>query len=372
MLHPCENKNFYGHVEQISILENFISSGKIPHAFLFTGVKGIGKATLAYHFAKTLLNLGSESQINTNNNSEQPEEVDSFDLFAAPEPKVENKIEQNNSANNISILKNNSRHAEKVERKVHPDLLVIDSDEIEKNEIKIDEVRKIKDFITLTPSESKSRVVVIDSADYLNNNAANAILKILEEPTKNTFIILISHQPAFILPTIKSRCREIKFKGLEQNFLDKIISENIKIKSDDTDKLNQLEYAKNISGNSAGQTIFLYKNDAFDIYNEIKNNLKQLPKFSYLNAKGLSSLVAKSNNHWLVFENVFMHYFYENINVQNINNLNDNKSNYLSTIDKEKIFDKYNQISKIFKDTLHLNFDKGDSIKKIISIISAQ
>jgi DNA polymerase-3 subunit delta' len=358
MLHPSENKNFYGHPEQIATLEKFIESGRIPHAYLFTGAKGVGKATLAYHFAKALLNLNSEST----QKPEEEKEVDSFDLFGGGLLPEEPKPEQKSNSSKISIINHNSKHAEKVERGVHPDLLIIDSDVIEKGEIKIEEVRKIKDFITLTPSESTSRVVIIDSADYLNTNAANAILKVLEEPTKNTFLILISHKPAFILPTIKSRCRELKFKGLEQQYLDKIIKDNIKIKSDDTEKLEKLEYAKKISGNSAGLTIFFYKNDAFDIYQELQNNLNYLPKFSYIKAKKLTTLASSSKEAWQVFENVFINSFYDYVKSINVNQANDNQ---------EKTFDKYSQISTIFRDTVNLNYDKGDSIRKIISIINS-
>lgn len=352
MKHPRENKNYLGHSSQVEILENFLDSSKIPHAFLFSGPKGIGKSTLAYHFAKALLTKFSDAPPV----KVEAEEPPSFDLFGEAElPKVEVK-----KAGKETLTTQTSRHAERVENKLHTDMLIIDSDEIEKNDIKIDDVRKLYNFISLTPSESNARVVIIDSADYLNNNAANAILKILEEPTKNTFLILVSHKPAFILPTIKSRCREIKFQNLNDADTDAIIRQNITAKNFNDD-LEEIDFAKLISSNSPGQAIFYYNNKAYAIYNELQSNLDNLPSFTYQKVKKLSDISSKTKETWVSFEQIFTHAFYENLKADN--------QNFISSSDKEKILEKYSQITKIFRDVNHLNFDKGDSIKKIFSTL---
>ena len=83
-------------------------------------------------------------------------------------------------------------------------------------DISIAEIRKIADFLSLTPGEGEHRAVIIDNAESMNQNAANALLKVLEEPPKNTIIFLISHAPQKLLPTIKSRCKHVKMHPLSK------------------------------------------------------------------------------------------------------------------------------------------------------------
>src|SRR5262249_41494012 len=102
------------------------------------------------------------------------------------------------------------------------DLLVIEQEydpkkEEFKNEISVDQAREIAQFLSLTPGESKWRVVIIDAVDALNVNAANAILKILEEPPPQAILLLISHNPGRLLPTIRSRCQMLKLAPLSRD-----------------------------------------------------------------------------------------------------------------------------------------------------------
>jgi len=131
-------------------------NNKLHHAILFYGKKGVGKATFAKHFALEIL-----QQTNVN----------------------------------------------------HPDLLYIEKEE-EKRDITIDQIRKISNFTNQTSSISKNKFIIINAADDLNRNAANALLKMLEEPHANNFLILISHSLGKLLPTIKSRCQLVKINDL--------------------------------------------------------------------------------------------------------------------------------------------------------------
>jgi DNA polymerase-3 subunit delta' len=88
-----------------------------------------------------------------------------------------------------------------------------------RSSIRVDEVRHLKSFFSLSVSDGGSRVAIIDCADDMNTNAANALLKTLEEPPKNTVFLLISHNPQSLLPTIKSRCRELRLSNLTENDL---------------------------------------------------------------------------------------------------------------------------------------------------------
>jgi DNA polymerase-3 subunit delta' len=141
-----------------SNLSGFYQNQKLPHAILLHGQKGIGKASFAADFAREILGSSNKSS-------------------------------------------------------VHPDLLIIEK-EPEKKEVTVNKSRKITEFCNQTPAISKSKFIIIDAACELNKAAANALLKILEEPQPGNFFILISHNLNHILPTIRSRCQIIRVPGL--------------------------------------------------------------------------------------------------------------------------------------------------------------
>jgi len=206
--------NLIGQEEAEQQLLDNILSDRIHHAWLFTGSKGIGKATLAYKFATMLLS-GDASQINEN------------------------------------ILS-------RIQNQAHGDFLILQSEE---GVIKVDKARKIGKFLANTPAESKYRVVIIDSVDDMNTNASNAILKILEEPPKNTVLILISHTPTKLLPTIRSRCRNLPFKPLSYNDFYTVLLKDIP-----ADKIKELY---EISQGSIGIALELYNENVIEIYEKI-------------------------------------------------------------------------------------------------------
>lgn len=196
---PRENPSLFGHEEAQKRFLHEFNRGMIHHAYLMTGHKGIGKATLAYRFARFLLSQGALKA------AEEP----SMSLFgepetptgAAPAPSLDMSAEE-------PLFR-------RVATGSHTDLLVLApaydaKKHIEKSTITVDEARKIPEFLSLTPAEGEWRVVIVDAVDQLNVNAANALLKILEEPPERAILLLICHSPGGILPTIKSRCRTFK------------------------------------------------------------------------------------------------------------------------------------------------------------------
>lgn len=164
----------HGHLDQRQVLENAFSSDTAHHAWIFSGPKGIGKHLCALHLAR--------------------------DLFIRQDqmPGLENKIQI----------------------QAYPDLLQVgrgltDSGALKVN-ITVDEVRKVNAFTSQTTAMQEWRAIIVDEADLFNRAAANAILKVLEEPPPKTLLILITSAVGVLLPTIRSRCQVLNFRPLSR------------------------------------------------------------------------------------------------------------------------------------------------------------
>ncbi len=179
MLQPRANPTLLGHADALAVTNEAIRAGRVHHAWLLTGPQGIGKATLAYRFARHLL---------------APPEVDP-DVPDAP------------------VFR-------RVAAATHADLLTVERawDDKRKRlraEIVVDDTRAVAEFLRLTPAEGGWRVVVVDGAEHLNRNAANALLKVLEEPPPRAVLVLTCAAPGRLLPTIRSRCRRLRLLPLD-------------------------------------------------------------------------------------------------------------------------------------------------------------
>ena len=175
------------------------NSGRMPHAWLLTGARGIGKATLAYRLARFV--LASAPAVDTGPS-----------LFGEAEPAPPP------SGLDVDL---DTPAARQVINGSHPDLMVIERSinrqtKKLRRDIVIEDVSALAGFLHLTPSAGGWRVVVVDSVDEMNRNAANAMLKLLEEPPKRAMLILVSHAPGGLLPTIRSRCRKLHLPPLRE------------------------------------------------------------------------------------------------------------------------------------------------------------
>ena len=155
-----------------------MARGRLHHAWLLCGVEGLGKATFAYRAARRLLGAAPDG-------SRGP-------LGARPDDPVSRLISAQS----------------------HPDLLVLER-AVEggktKKSISVDQSRELPEFFSKSPSQAQYRVAIIDAADDLNINAANALLKVLEEPPERGVLLLVTHAPGRLLATIRSRCRRLTF-----------------------------------------------------------------------------------------------------------------------------------------------------------------
>lgn len=189
-VHPAEQTKLFGHVEAQDFLARSYRSGKGHHAILIEGPEGIGKATLAFRFANHVLH--------------HPEPAEAPDSLADPSPA--SPITRQLAAGASHNLLHLTRPVDEKSGKV-------------KSAITVDEVRKAGKFLAQTSGTGNWRIVIIDPADDLNRNAANAILKILEEPPKRSLFLVLTHAPGKLLPTIRSRCLPLALSPLSENDL---------------------------------------------------------------------------------------------------------------------------------------------------------
>lgn len=203
---PEASVHLVGHGEAEATFLKAFASGRMPHAWLVTGPKGIGKATLAFRMARFLLAHGMMGGM-------AAAAQGGMGLFGA-EPETA----PDNTPRDLEIPESHPIFG-RVRELSHSDLRVLRRSVNDKtgklrNEIIVDDVRAAIDFLHLMPAESDWRVLIVDCADDLNRNAANALLKILEEPRPRSVIILVSHAPGRLLPTIRSRCRRLALEPL--------------------------------------------------------------------------------------------------------------------------------------------------------------
>ena len=194
--HPRLRNLLYGQETAEQKLLSAYSSGRFHHAWLLAGPRGIGKATLAYRFARFVLKHPDASLITQR------------DLHVDPEDPV----------------------AKRVMSRGHTDLLTIERRFDEKTkrlklEIGADEARQASEFFTRTAGEGGWRICIVDAADDLNGTSANALLKILEEPPEKSLFLLVSHSPGRLLPTIRSRCLKLNLQPLDGEVIEKILNE---------------------------------------------------------------------------------------------------------------------------------------------------
>ena len=189
---PRSNAALWGQEDAEQVLLAAYRSGRLPHAWLIGGKGGIGKATLAFRFARFLLAGGDKS-------------ADS--LAVDPDNPVFRRVA---SAGHADLLTVERQFDEDKGRR--------------KKDIAVDDVRKIAPFLRLTAAEGGWRVVVVDGADGMNRSGQNAILKILEEPPKRALLLLVTDRPAALLPTIRSRCRALAMPPLPNPVVERLIA----------------------------------------------------------------------------------------------------------------------------------------------------
>ena len=312
-----------GFEKEYSDLLKRYKSNNLPNSILIHGLSGIGKRTFLNKLVKNIINI---------------------------------EFKDSNLDHHLNLFKNNT----------HPNIKIIEK-EIDsktgkiKTNITIDQIRRLKTFLNSTSIiQNSSKIVIIDSADYLNISSANSMLKILEEPKENTYIFLISNQISLLLPTIRSRCLKIKFNTHNLTNFTNIIKDNIdEISNEEINFYFELTYG------SPGTTILYYNNDFLDIFQlSIKCLLSNDLDDDKIN---LSNILSKLTND--EFNNYLSMLKFILIVANKLKVNRDDKSlvnmpNYLeleslsTNLTKKNLIDRFDYLTNNQKELFSLNLDK--------------
>ena len=304
-------------------LLNRYESNNLPNSILIHGLSGIGKRTFLNKLVKNIINI---------------------------------EFKDNNVDHHLNLFKNNT----------HPNIKIIEK-EIDsktgkiKTNITIDQIRRLKTFLNSTSIiQNSSKIVIIDSADYLNISSANSMLKILEEPKENTYIFLISNQISLLLPTIRSRCLKIKFNTHNLTNFTKIIKNNIdEISNEEINFYFELTYG------SPGTTILYYNNDFLDIFQlSIKCLLSNDLDDDKINLSNILSKLtnAEFNNYLSMLK--FILIVANKLKVNRDDKSLVNMPNYLeleslsANLSKKNLIDRFDYLTNNQRELFSLNLDK--------------
>lgn len=273
--HPRDTHTLYGHANAEQEFGAALASGRLHHAWLLAGPQGIGKATLAYRVATAALAA--------------PNERDAFGLSLSVDPA--------------------SVAVRQVRAMSHPGLLVIRRQYNQKDKrfpqsISVEEVRRLRAFLGLRGGDDAWRVVVVDSADELNVNAANALLKSLEEPPERTLFLLVTSEPGRLLATIRSRCRSLDLKPLAPADLAAAAGQALKAVERELPTGDALVTLTRLADGSVRRFLSLEEGGGLALYQEIYGLLAGLPDVSWPKIHQLADTLS-SNSAEVRFELFF-------------------------------------------------------------------
>lgn len=224
-----------GHQAQITAVETSFESGKMHHAWLLTGPKGIGKSVFAKQLAAAIIAHDDGQSA----------------LFGDKTPFS-------------MAYESGNQTMRQVLQSAHPDFLSIapiDEDKNKSGTIKVEQIRELTPFFSHKSANGGWRVAMIDTLDIVNQQGANAMLKIIEEPPEKAVILLLARSVGSVLPTIRSRCRELRFDPLLQTEQLTLLSKFLP--DADNESLRKLAV---FSGGSIGYALEIAQTDALDLY----------------------------------------------------------------------------------------------------------
>lgn len=336
-IRPRDNGYVVGHEKAEEVFFEAWKNGKLHNSWIVAGVEGIGKATLVYKFARFLLTNNPEAK----------------NLDISPDSEIFHLV-SNNSHPDLKIIERDYTETDKKKiikaiksgEKMEQDEL----DGLKKSQfIRVDDVRTINDFLAKKSSLDGWRVVIVDSVDELNNNGANAILKILEEPPYKTIIFLISHNPNKLLPTILSRCIKLNLTPLEDGVVASLLR---RYRSELKEK--EIKELLEVSGGSVGKAMTYSDIGALKVYRELSDIVYAKNNFKLGDLLDFAGKYTKDEDSYYIVKEMVCKFFSNNIkNTENVREL--------AQVWEDAI--------KIFDEVERINMDKKQAIINIVNSI---
>lgn len=291
-LAPHRASDLVGHAEAEEEVLTAWTSGRMHHAWLITGPRGIGKATLAYRIARFVLAQGA---VDAGGADAGP------GLFGDALPPAH--------PTTLSVAEDHP-----VSRRIaaggHGDLRIIERQMVVDPKTKrtrmqgiinVESVRGIGHFLSMTSAEGGWRVVLIDGAEEMNTAAANAVLKVLEEPPKRALLLLVSHNPARLLPTIRSRCRRLPLRPLTPEQVTMLIG-RARPELSDADRAALAAMGEG----SVGRALDLDEQGGLTLYRDMLGLLSGLPRLNVAALHKLAETLAKGDDGFRIAADLYM------------------------------------------------------------------
>ena len=246
ILLPRETSSLFGHQEAEATLLNAYRGGRIPHAWLIGGGQSIGKATLAYRMAKFVLTYADPTSSDVKN---------AKTLVVDPDHPVARQVAAGSHGGVLTLER------------------TLNDKGVMGTVISVNQARETLPFFGSTAAVEGWRVCVVDTVEELNANAANALLKVLEEPPARALFFLVSHMPARVLATIQSRCRKLPLRPLGTDDVVRAVASAADLDPGD----QALREAAKLSEGSVARALTLLDGDSLGLHQRTLDLLNALP-----------------------------------------------------------------------------------------------
>ena len=337
-INPRNNSYLLGHAHAQDVFLNAWKNNSLHNSWLISGVKGIGKATFAYKIARFILNADYKLRDNYTN------------IDVSPDAQI-HKLVSNKSHPDMKIIERDYTDTDrkKIIKSMKAGDVMSERDlkGLKKSAfIRVDDVRTINEFLSKRSSGDGWRVVLIDSIDDMNIASANAVLKILEEPPYKTLLLLVSHNPNQLLPTIKSRCAKIMLSPLKNGEVSSLLRRyRTELSEVDIKKITA------ISSGSIGNALNYCDNNAIKMYDSLCKIINAGQKFDLSALLDFCNDASSAEFSYELAKELILKYLSDNVKIS--------KNVYA-------LADCWDYAIKVFSETLSLNLDKKQSLMNVI------
>ncbi len=337
-LTPKDNAYLIGHEDAEKMFLQSWQKSSLHQSWLISGTKGIGKATFAYKVARFLLNADADKRENYTSLDVSPDSQTFKQVSSGAHP-------------DFKLLERGYLKTErqKIVKAIKDGNYLSDEElgDLKKSSvITVDDVRTVNEFLSKKSADGRWRVVLIDSVDEMNSSSANAILKILEEPPHKTVMLLVSHNPSRLLPTIRSRCAKLELKPLKDNVVASLLRRY-------RPEMSEAEIKKTvaIAGGSIGKAIAYVDGNAIAYYEKIYALATAGHNFKTAEMLKFCDEAAATDDNYELFKELILKFLSEQARAGN------------KIEESAAAFDK---TTKTFVETESLNLDKRQAVMNIM------